>query len=272
MKIAKFTDAATKNLVLDQTLTVGDMRDQALALRNIRSGDIVFATAPFTGFGTSPQGASIDIVDEVRMAVVDLAEGLNGRIADLDAETLIVYASRTTVEAALARLTVDRSGPFGALRRMPDVTMGIGIGSTVRVAEENAQRALVMGERYGEVHIGFPDGEVQLATQEATAASYRLRETRGPTLRVAERLGLGPLAFARLVRALGQVDDTSLTATDLARAYGIAPRSARRLMTSLQRAGIATRMGVQGGPGAGRPQTVYRIDVAKLVPADEPEA
>ena len=68
VKIAKFTDAATKNLVLDQTLTVGDMRDQALALRNIRSGDIVFATAPFTGFGTSPQGASIDIVDTKGMA------------------------------------------------------------------------------------------------------------------------------------------------------------------------------------------------------------
>lgn len=207
---------------------------------------------------------------EVRMAVVGLAEGLSGRFAELDAQTLIVYASRSTVEAALSRLAVDRSGPFGVLRRMPDLTMGIGLGSTVRAAEENARRAFVMGERYGELHIGFPDGEVQLATQDKTAASYRLRETRGPTLRVAERLGLGPLAFARLVRALGQVDVASLTATDLARAYGIEPRSARRLMTSLQRAGIATRMGVQGGPGAGRPQTVYRIDVAKLVPAEEP--
>ncbi|WP_377645091.1 LCP family protein [Oryzobacter terrae] len=74
LKIAKFTDAATGNLVLDQTLTVGMMRDQALALRNIRSGDIVFATAPFTGYGTSPEGASIDVVDTKGMA--DLGEAL----------------------------------------------------------------------------------------------------------------------------------------------------------------------------------------------------
>jgi hypothetical protein len=234
---------------------------------------IVRSADPDAGRGAAPasyEGQRRRL--EVRMAVVDLAEGLSGRIAELDAETLIVYASRTSVEAALSRLTVDRSGPLGTLHRMSDLTMGIGIGSTVRAAEENARRALVMGERYGELHIGFPDGEVQLASQEEVSASYRLRETRGPTLRVAERLGLGPLAFARLVRALGQVDVASLTATDLARAYGIEPRSARRLMTSLQRAGIATRMGVQGGPGAGRPQTVYRIDVAKLIPADEPEA
>jgi LCP family protein required for cell wall assembly len=74
VKIAKFTDAATENLVLDQNLTVGDMRDTAISLRNIRSGDIVFATAPFTGFGRSPEGASIDIVDEKGMA--DLGEAI----------------------------------------------------------------------------------------------------------------------------------------------------------------------------------------------------
>lgn len=74
VKIARFTDAATENLVLDQTLTVGDMRDTAISLRHIRSGDIIFATAPFTGFGRSPEGASIDIVDEKGMA--DLGEAI----------------------------------------------------------------------------------------------------------------------------------------------------------------------------------------------------
>jgi len=72
--IAKFTNAATKNLVVDQNLSVGQMRDYAVQLRNIRSGDVVFATAPFTGFGTSPNGASIDIVDKKGMA--DLGEAL----------------------------------------------------------------------------------------------------------------------------------------------------------------------------------------------------
>ncbi len=74
LKIAKFTDAATQNLVLDQDLTIGQLRDYAVSLRNVRGSDVVFSTAPFTGFGTSPGGASIDIVDKKGMA--DLGEAL----------------------------------------------------------------------------------------------------------------------------------------------------------------------------------------------------
>ncbi len=70
VKIAEFTDAATKNLVLDQHLSLSQLREYAVSLRNIRGGDIVFTTAPFTGFGTSPAGGSIDIVDKEGMAAL----------------------------------------------------------------------------------------------------------------------------------------------------------------------------------------------------------
>jgi LCP family protein required for cell wall assembly len=74
LKVAKFANAATENLVVDQDLTIGQMRDYALQLRNIRGGDVVFGTAPFSGFGTTSGGASIDIVDEKGMG--DLGEAL----------------------------------------------------------------------------------------------------------------------------------------------------------------------------------------------------
>ena len=74
IKIAKFANAATENLVVDQDLTIGQMKDYALELKNIRGGDVVFSTAPFTGFGTTSAGASIDIVDKKGMA--DLGEAL----------------------------------------------------------------------------------------------------------------------------------------------------------------------------------------------------
>jgi polyisoprenyl-teichoic acid--peptidoglycan teichoic acid transferase len=74
VRLARFADAATENLVVDEDLTLGAMRDYAFALRDIRSGDVVFATAPFRGFGTSPGGASIDLVDEKQMA--ELGEAL----------------------------------------------------------------------------------------------------------------------------------------------------------------------------------------------------
>jgi len=67
IRLKDFLDAATSNLTVDQKLDIGMMRSEAISMRNLRSGDVRFITAPFTGFGTSPQGASIDIVDEVKM-------------------------------------------------------------------------------------------------------------------------------------------------------------------------------------------------------------
>jgi len=74
LKIAEFTDAATKNLIVDNAMTTSFMREEAFALRNVRSGDVVFITAPYTGFGWSADGQSIDIVDEAGMA--DLGDAI----------------------------------------------------------------------------------------------------------------------------------------------------------------------------------------------------
>lgn len=71
--LAKFVDAATSNLIVDKGLSVGTMRSEAISLRNLRSGDVVFITAPFTGFGTAPDGGSIDLVDEPGMAALGKA-------------------------------------------------------------------------------------------------------------------------------------------------------------------------------------------------------
>ena len=67
-RILDLTDAATRNLVVDKGFTTGIMREYAFSLRDVRGRDIVFITAPFSGFGMDPTAGSIDIVDEIRMA------------------------------------------------------------------------------------------------------------------------------------------------------------------------------------------------------------
>jgi hypothetical protein len=204
-----------------------------------------------------------------REAVIDIAERLHGRLADFDAETSMIYASRGMVELAIARISDGHDGPFSLRRLPPEARIGIGLGRTVADAEEHARQALAIGRRDGALHVGFPDGDV-LRIAASGPATYRLRETHPGALRVAERLGIGPLALSRLTSALKSLDPSAVTASELARAYGIETRSARRLITSLQKAGIASRLGQQAGAGAGRPQTIYRIDIDKLAGSAEP--
>ena len=61
--VAKLVDAGTKNLVIDQKWSVADMRSEAWDLRNLRSGNITFITAPFNGFDSVKGVGSIDVVD-----------------------------------------------------------------------------------------------------------------------------------------------------------------------------------------------------------------
>jgi len=63
INLASFADAATKNLTVDNGFSMGTMRSEALQMRNLRGRDIYFTTAPFTGFGTSPIGGSIEKLD-----------------------------------------------------------------------------------------------------------------------------------------------------------------------------------------------------------------
>ena len=67
INLASFLDAATKNLTVDNGFSMSDMRSEALQMRNLRGRDIYFTTAPFTGFGTSPIGGSIDVLDTVKI-------------------------------------------------------------------------------------------------------------------------------------------------------------------------------------------------------------
>ena len=72
VRFAELVSAGTSNLTVDDAFSIADMRSEALAMRDVRSKDIVFITAPITGFGRSPVGGSIDIVDTAKMAQLSI--------------------------------------------------------------------------------------------------------------------------------------------------------------------------------------------------------
>jgi LCP family protein required for cell wall assembly len=73
VRFAALVEAMARNLTVDTAFSVADIYSEALAMRDLRSEDIAFITAPISGFGRSPSGASIDIVDEVQMAALSSA-------------------------------------------------------------------------------------------------------------------------------------------------------------------------------------------------------
>jgi polyisoprenyl-teichoic acid--peptidoglycan teichoic acid transferase len=73
VRFAELVDASTRHLTVDNAFSFADLRSEAFSMSGLRRNDTMLITAPFSGFGTTPQGASIDVVDEARMAQLSTA-------------------------------------------------------------------------------------------------------------------------------------------------------------------------------------------------------
>jgi LCP family protein required for cell wall assembly len=78
VKLANLVDAATKNLTVDQNLDIGATQQLTLSLRNIRTYDVRFITAPFSGFAKTSGGADIDVVDVAKITAMGKAIAEDG--------------------------------------------------------------------------------------------------------------------------------------------------------------------------------------------------
>lgn len=218
-----------------------------------------------TAASTPYESGRLDL--RIRQQIIDFAERLQGTVTDGTGSTFVIHATRGSIEREIARLRAGE--PIGIVfRRTPaSVHVGFGMGESAASAEENARRALALSRHSNEPHLVLADGTILRLGRELAEPAYRFRETDEQMLALARDLGLGPLTLSRLLAALRRLDPAAVTARDLARTYGVATRSARRLLTRLERSGVATVLGQEAAPRAGRPQSVYRIDLDRLLPS-----
>ncbi|MPZ51833.1 MAG: hypothetical protein GEU79_03725 [Acidimicrobiia bacterium] len=195
----------------------------------------------------------------IQGALVDFAEALRGTLAPLDERTFIVHTTRGAVEDALHRYRLGQVSPIEPTDLPVEVSVGYGLGFSVADAGANAQRALGRARDTGVTHVYFSDGHGEEVTKD-----LRVRSVNDTTHRGVMPLGLGPLAFSRLLAALRRLDISNITTRDFATAYGVTPRSARRLFSQMEEAGVATGIETHVTSGRGRPPKHYRIDLDRL--------
>lgn len=63
-KLAGMVGDVSRNLVVDDGFTTGQMRSLAWSLRSVRGNDVTFRTAPISGFRNVQGAGSVDVVDE----------------------------------------------------------------------------------------------------------------------------------------------------------------------------------------------------------------
>lgn len=197
--------------------------------------------------------------------LLEHTERIGGHLVQTELNCFMVTSTRGAMRGALARFREGHASFFD-VTATEGVRIGVGFGPAFGTARSLAEQSLEMGSAESPSVIMDSTGDVRVFGPQSERTA-RVRETSPEALALASKLNMGMLSLHRLVRALDQVDQTAVTARELADAYGVQPRSARRLLGTLRQAGYAEGVGSRQVIGSGRPQTVYNVKLAALTRA-----
>ena len=210
-------------------------------------------------------GEGPDHASTALQSTVDrLADVVGGRLVAEGPGAYNIATTRGAVEGELQRRRQRELHRMLAALDEIGARIGVGFGTSLPHAEQQARYALGIATATREHSAVLPDGSIT-RLDDGGQTGIRIRETDQRRLEAARQAGIGPTTFSRLQAVLAELGTNQFTARDFARAYGVEPRSARRLLAGLVDTGLAQTTGAQAGPRAGRPQVVYELDVHALL-------
>lgn len=191
-------------------------------------------------------------------------EGLVREAAALGG-TLAAFRSGVALLVTTRGPLYDATGGFSGLpmlARMAEhnstVHVGFGLGRSAAEAESLARRALSRSRRIGDVSAVLSvRADTDIVLESVIDSSQD-----APNLSVlARRVGLSPPTLEKLVKASEAVGGEPLTTREIAERLRVQQRTARRMLSRLELAGVAERVGNLASGSSGRPLTLYRINL-----------
>lgn len=139
------------------------------------------------------------------------------------------------------------------------VSVGIGYGRTARMAETNARTALSLSAREG--------GNCYFLTVEGgnVLGPYMPEVSTSPEKLsidledLAEKLNMSVLNLRKIKTAIHHINKTEITAQELGVAMNLSERSARRILSQMEKKGVAKITGNRTLFDKGRPRYIYKI-------------
>jgi GGDEF domain-containing protein len=194
--------------------------------------------------------------------VLEYVESVQASMTYLGGDEFVIFATRGTLEEAtnfyeIAPLIahVNNELPF-------TISFGLGLGITAAEAEGNARNALAKAKEVGgnSCFIFTEEGKVlgPLGTEQQLEYVQRSNDDR--LINAAKAAGLSVATISRLESLIRKMGRTNLTANDIAKGFGITLRSGRRIIASLEQAGLAQAVGEEQPVGRGRPRQIYKVD------------
>ncbi|MGI6784572.1 MAG: hypothetical protein ACOX5A_10220 [Aminivibrio sp.] len=158
--------------------------------------------------------------------------------------------------------SLDLLGTLASDAGVNRVHIGVGIGKSAFEAKSNAdygrERSSLSGQNG--LYIVFNDKTVHGPF--IPMGSSPVRKNNGGLQEISRKSGLGLTTLKKLDQTLKQYNVDEITPVDLARIYGVSPRSMNRIIAKLEAAGgYVQNMGVDMRHEVGRPSRLLKINL-----------
>ncbi|WP_371372721.1 GTP cyclohydrolase [Sporomusa aerivorans] len=224
---------------------------------------IAVAHVAIDGYGNLVRGAnsSYDVNRiEVRLyeILIDFAQQIGGSIISQGGGQYIVFTTRGRIAELTRDFTVLPVLDVIMQKLRVHVSGGIGFGATAYQAEENAHLAHGLARRQGA-------GQWMIITDEHVAIGplntvaylrYPVGEGKAKRKTWTKLLQISPITLDRLADFMEKVASSAIRVDELAAYLDITSRSARRIINTMQSAGLVQYCGEEASE-RGRPRKIY---------------
>lgn len=139
------------------------------------------------------------------------------------------------------------------------VTVGIGFGRTARIAESNARTALSLSAREGGNCCFLIAEEGKVIGPMRSETSSCSGELEMDLEDLAKKLNMSILNLRKIKSALRHINKTGITPQELGAAMNLSERSARRILSQMEKKGAARIVGNRALYDKGRPRLIYKV-------------
>ena len=203
---------------------------------------------------------------QIKKVLLKYCQDINGYLVDKGYGRFEIFGTRGNFERDAESLGETLNRLSAELET--EVVAGVGIGDTVFAAQLNTGHAIENARGRKNIVIVQGNGQIVEMLPGRPLMAYRdYSEDQGLIERL-RQAKIGIKTYNRLRAVARQNGWEGFSAATLARELNMTDRNARRILSSLSKAELVERIGVETTEGSGRPGKLYRF-IEKI---PEPEA
>lgn len=192
--------------------------------------------------------------------IIDFTEAINGSFVFLGNDKFMIFSTRGSLENHGKYFTTSLLEQITLLTNFTS-NMGIGYGKTSSEAEQNAYLALNHARNHEKNCTILVDenGSIEGPLKEPDSITYNYQTEDKELLTLLNKAGVNISTYNKIIYIQNSFTNNTVSTASVSEWLNMTQRNARRILTGLEKEGLAQLIGEEAPSNRGRPRKTYRL-------------